>query len=358
MFRISPDRRMAATWGLVATAVLGLLIVLGSRNLNHFDAALVGYTFATLFATFGITYRYMMWLRRPPTRMYWRRGWSVFLTPDRMGANALEASRRLFFAFAANRFIFRRGRLRGLAHWLLMWGCVLAGAITFPLVWGWIRFESVPGRLDLYRTYFFGFPIQTFAVESTFAFVIFHGLVWSALLVIAGVMLAFRRRMVDRAAVTLQLFAQDILPLVLLFAISVTGLLLTASYTWMKGYGYDFLAILHAITVIVTLLYLPFGKLFHIFQRPAQIGVSFYKDAGARGERARCRRCGESYASAMMVRDLITVERELGFAYEMNAGQGAEHYQQICPRCRRSLFGLAHAQAWSQQPTDRLSSVR
>ena len=59
MFRISPDRRMAATWGLVATAVLGLLIVLGSRNLNHFDAALVGYTFATLFATFGITYRYM-----------------------------------------------------------------------------------------------------------------------------------------------------------------------------------------------------------------------------------------------------------------------------------------------------------
>lgn len=57
---------------------------------------------------------------------------------------------------------------------------------------------------------------------------------------------------------------------------SMTGLLLTASYTWMKGYAYDFLAILHAATVIVTLLYLPFGKLFHIFQRPAQLGVSFW----------------------------------------------------------------------------------
>ena len=49
--------------------------------------------------------------------------------------------------------------------------------------------------------------------------------------------------------------------------------MLTVSYTWMRGYGYDFIAILHAITVIVTLLWLPFGKFFHIFQRPAQLGV-------------------------------------------------------------------------------------
>jgi hypothetical protein len=162
--------------------------------------------------------------------------------------------------------------------------------------------------------------------------------------------------MVDHAAVTLQLFAQDILPLVLLFAISMTGLMLTASYTWMKGYGYDFLAILHAITVIVTLLYLPFGKLFHIFQRPAQLGVSFYKDAGSRTEQALCRRCGQPYASAMMVRDLATIERELGFSYDMDTAQGAKHYQQICPRCRRALFGLAQGRAWSEQLTGRASA--
>src|SRR5262249_42486386 len=139
---------------------------------------------------------------------------------------------------------------------------------------------------------------------------------------------------------------QDVLPLVLLFAISVTGLMLTASYTWMKGYAYDFLAIVHAITVILTLLYLPFGKLFHVFQRPAQIGVSFYRDAGPRGEQARCARCGRAYAPAMMIADLTTVERELGFSYEMNPGHGAAHYQQICPRCRRALFGLAQGAAW------------
>jgi hypothetical protein len=294
-----------------------------------------------------------MWLRRPPTRMYWQRGWSVFLTPAFIGSNLVEALRRFVLAFAANRFIFRRGRLRGTAHWLLMWGCVLAAAITFPLVWGWIHFETVPGRLDLYRAFVFGFPVMTFPIESLMGFVVFHGLVWSAFLVIAGVMLAFRRRMVDHAAVTLQQFAQDVMPLVLLFAISVTGLMLTASYTWMKGYGYDFLAILHAITVIVTLLYLPFGKLFHIFQRPAQIGVSFYKDAGKRGEQANCRRCGTPYASAIMVRDLTAVEAQLGFSYDMQ--RGADHYQQICPRCRRALFGLAQSAAWSDGLTERLS---
>ena len=247
--------------------------------------------------------------------------------------------------FAANAYIFRRGRLRGLAHWLIMWGCLLAAAITFPLVWGWIHFETVPGDLHMYRTFVFGIPMQDFPVESAVAFVIFHGLVWSSFLVIAGVMLAFRRRMIDHGAVAVQQFGQDILPLLLLFAISVTGLMLTASYTWMRGYAYEFLAILHAATVIVTLLWLPFGKLFHVFQRPAQLGVGFYKDAGARGEQAACRRCGQPYASLLMVRDLITVEQELGFRYEL---PGGGHYQEVCPRCRRALFGLAQGALWQQ----------
>ena len=65
-------------WGVGATLVLSVLILVGSRNLAHFDAALVGYTFSVLFATFGLTYRYAMWLQRPPTAMYWRRGWQAF----------------------------------------------------------------------------------------------------------------------------------------------------------------------------------------------------------------------------------------------------------------------------------------
>jgi NNP family nitrate/nitrite transporter-like MFS transporter len=337
------ERARAGAWAGLWTAALAAAIVVGSRRLEHFDAALVSYTFATLFATFGITYRYGMWLNRPPTRMYWRRGWQAFFSRGRVGRHVVSLGRRAALEFAANNYIFRRGRLRGVAHWLIMWGCLLAAAITFPLVWGWIHFETVPGNLHAYRTFVFGFPAQDFPVESAVAFVIFHGLVWSAFMVIAGVMLAFRRRMIDHGAVAVQQFGQDILPLLLLFAISVTGLMLTASYTWMKGYAYDFLAILHAVTVIVTLLWLPFGKLFHVFQRPAQLGVGFYKDAGAQREQALCTRCRQPFASAMMVRDLTTVERELGFTYEMRTGG---HYQQVCPKCRRALFGLAQGALW------------
>jgi nitrate/nitrite transporter NarK len=344
------ERVRAGAWATLVTVCLAALIVVGSRNLQHFDAALVGYTFATLFATFGISYRYAMWLNRPPTRMYWRRGWQVFFSRRALGGNAVGLVRRALVEFAANAYIFRRGRLRGLAHWLIMWGCVLAAAITFPLVWGWIHFETVPGDLHMYRTFVFGLPVQDFPVESLFAFLIFHGLVWSSFLVIAGVMLAFRRRMTDHGAVAVQQFGQDILPLLLLFAISVTGLMLTASYTWMRGYAYEFLGILHAATVIVTLLWLPFGKLFHVFQRPAQLGVGFYKDAGRRDAQAACRRCHRPFASALMVRDLTVVERELGFRYELADGG---HYQEVCPRCRRALFGLAQGALWRTYLNDR-----
>jgi hypothetical protein len=338
----------AAAWGACFTALLGGLIVFGSRNLAHFDAALVGYTFATLFATFGITYRYSMWLHRPPTRMYWRRGWRALIEPKRLPANLLLLVRRAIVEVALNRFIFRRGLLRGAAHWAIMWGTLLAAAITFPLVWGWIHFETVPGDLQTYRTYLFGLPAGDFPVDSPLAFVIFHGLVWASILVLLGVMLAFRRRMIDHGAAAVQDFGDDILPLLLLCAISVTGLALTVSYTWMRGYAYDFLAILHAVTVIITLLWLPFGKFFHIFQRPAQLGVTLYKEAGAAGEQARCARCDAQFASAAMIRDLTIVERELGFRYEM-PHPGA-HYQRVCPACRRKLFGLAQGAMWAPTP--------
>ena len=52
--RVGRERIVSLAWGLLFTAVLSLLIIFGSRNLQHFDAALVGYTFATLFAVFGI----------------------------------------------------------------------------------------------------------------------------------------------------------------------------------------------------------------------------------------------------------------------------------------------------------------
>jgi hypothetical protein len=335
----------ASASGVVATVILGTLIVTGSRNLAHFDAALVAYTFAVLFAVFGLTYRYAMWLQRPPTSLYWRRGWQVFLRRGWRRRNAGAWIGRVGADFLANRFILRRDRLRGLTHLLIMWGCLIAVAITFPLVFGWLHFRPVPSDLALYEVVVFGFPTIRFPHESLLAFLIFHGLVWSSFLVIAGVMLAVRRRMREEGAAAVQRFAEDFMPLILLFAVSVTGLMLTVSYTWMRGYAYNFIAILHAITVIGTFLWLPFGKFFHIVQRPAQLGVGFYQDVGRAGDAAICRRCGHAFSSRMHVEDLIDVERRLGYRYEI-PGSPAGHYQWICPPCRRASYGMAQSLLW------------
>lgn len=331
-------------WATAATAALGGLIVLGSRNLAHFDAALVAYTFAVLFATFGLTYRYAMWLRRPPTDLYWRRGWSVFARRGRLWRHAGGLLVHATSDLALNRFIWARGRLRGLTHMLILWGCALAVAITFPLVFGWLAFESIAGDPSTYRVVVFGFPTLSFPSDSLVAFLVFHGLVWASFLVIAGVMLAFRRRLREEGAAALQSYAEDFLPLILLFAVSLTGLMLTASYTWMHGYAYDFLAIFHAVTVIFTFLWLPFGKFFHVFQRPAQIAVRLYKQVGRDEEAQPCARCGHEFTSRMHTQDLIEVESRLGFDYRVDGV--TDHYQRVCPPCRRALLALAQGAAW------------
>ncbi len=155
----------------------------------------------------------------------------------------------------------------------------------------------------------------TFRLDSLLAPLVFNVLDLAALLVLTGLFFALWRRGRDRGALAVQQFANDLLPLALLFAVSVTGLFLTASTHLLRGYDFVFLSQLHAVTVIFTLLYLPFGKFFHIFQRPAQLGIAFYREAGAASPPAVCARCGDGFASALHVSDLKRVEAALGIAY-------------------------------------------
>lgn len=333
------------------TALLTVAVVIGSRNLAHFDAALVGYTFASLFAVFAITYRYSMWLQRPPTQVYWRRGLGLLFRRKDFIKNLIFVLKRIVLAIGFNDFIWRRGKFRGGAHLLIMWGCFIAALITFPLVFGWLYFVSLPNDPESYQIVVFGLPTLAFRVESISASFIFHGLVIASVLVITGTMIAMRRRMIDRDAVALQTFGDDILPLILLFAVSITGVMLTVSYTWMKGYGYSFLAVLHAIVVIFTLLWLPFGKFFHIFMRPAQFGVALYKMVGAKEEQAYCMKCQRPISSLMHVEDLIKVQDRLGYDYHLShqvPDQTKGHYQYVCPVCRRALLALSQGKHWAK----------
>jgi len=332
------DRIRAGVAAAVFTGLLVAAIVVGSRNLQNFDPALVIYTFATIFATWGVVYHYRVWLDKPPTRVYWERGWQLF----REAGVFRGAARLVRFAttqLAAQTFIRRRSTLRWWMHQLLFWGCILAVLITFPLVFGWISFQTLPTDQETYVVLVYGFAVQSFHLHTLLAELLFHGLDISAILVLGGIALSLWRRFRDRGAQAVQSFALDFLPIIMLFAISVTGLALTVSQNWLRGEFYSFLAILHAITVIAALLYLPFGKFFHIFQRPAQLGVKFYQAAGETGEPAICKRCGERFASRMHIDDLNRVLPQVGFDYRME-GSGAT-WQELCPACKRKSLSLA-----------------
>ena len=95
----------------------------------------------------------------------------------------------------------------------------------------------------------------------------------------------------------------------------------------MEGKAHQFMAITHAITVILFLLWMPFGKFYHIIQRPAQLGIAIYRKAGAEGPQAVCPHTGQEFASQMHVDDLKDVTAELGFNYDREGRQIASGFQ-------------------------------
>ena len=335
------DRR-AATLGLVGVVVTLAVAIVGSGYLRWFDAALVGYLFGTLLFVFGVIYRYHVWLRRPPTAMLNRRGWQAFRQSGEVGRNLLGLPKLVVTQLLLQTFILKRSTARWLGHQLVFWGCVLAALITFPLVLGLLHFESVGQNGRRYRAVVGEIGTFTFDSRSVLGWITFHLLDISAVLVLGGVFIFLARRLRDPGALATER-SNDFLPLAGLFAVSVTGLALTASNIWMEGRFYVFLNTVHALTVILGLMYIPFGKLFHIFQRPANIGVAYYKREGASGEQQECARCGEPFASRLQIGDLKLVLPQVGFDYSLAAGDG--NYQDHCPACRRKVVALAQSRA-------------
>lgn len=329
---------------LVASLVSILTIVLvfyGSRKLQNFDAALVTYLFGTVFAFFGIVYRYTVWLQRPPTWMYFKRSLK-FLFTGKVFSHLWFLGKESVGNIVVQKFIYPRSKWRWFAHFCIALGCMSAFAITIPLTFGWIHFTLAPNSISIYEAHFFGFKMMDFQINSVMAFLIFHALNWSSWLVIIGSVYYLRRRLTNPGLIATQTFEGDLLPLILLIAISVTGLCLTYSYQFMKGFAYDFLAVIHAVTVIMFLLWIPFGKFFHIIQRPAQIGAHIYKKEGMKQGMAVCPHTGEEFATQLHINDLKIVTKELGFDFTHE--DGTSHLD-LSPEGKRSRLAQAHLKA-------------
>src|SRR5690348_1433593 len=298
--------------GSIAALLLIGLIALGSRGFHWFDAALIGYAVATIFATAAVVYKYTFWLARPPTGRYWWRSWQLFLSYANFRKYSVLIPAAIGDLFAQT-FIRRRGWYRWITHQCIFWGVILSCLITFPLTFGWLRFTQTTS--GLYRIWFFGFGLFTLPTNSFFGFVIIHALDFTAAILFIGLVLAFHRRFHDLALVTVQRFRFDIIPLALLMAIVVTGLALTADSAWLGGAYYWYISLTHEAVVVLWLISLPFGKFFHLVERPATVGIELYWRTGQDTALQKCARCGEEFALARFIQDLKRTLYEVGENY-------------------------------------------
>lgn len=324
-----------------------LLIMIGSRSLQNFDAALVAYLFGTLFAIFGIVYRYTVWIQRPPTKTYFKRSIKALLSKEFLHFSWFSIQ-EFFKNIVFQNFIIRRGKKKGIAHLMMAIGCTMAFAITIPLTFGWIHFTLVPDTglnpnvEDIYTAHFFGFEVFNFPVKSIVGFFTFGALNWCSVLVIIGATYFLQKRLKDPGLIATQTFEGDILPLLLLILVSLTGLGLTLDYEFMHGKAYEFIAVTHAFFVIVFLIWMPFGKFFHIIQRPAQIGAHIYKEVGKQKGMQVCKQTREEYTTQLHVSDLKEITKAVGFNL---CDENDNSLLDYSPEGKRDLLAIAHLKA-------------
>lgn len=332
---------------IAVTIVTLVLILVGSRSLQNFDAALVAYLFGTLFAIFGIVYRYTVWIQRPPTKTYFKRSIKALLSKEFLHFSWFSIQ-EFFKNIVFQNFIIRRGKKKGIAHLMMAIGCTMAFAITIPLTFGWIHFTLVPDTglnpnvEDIYTAHFFGFEVFNFPIKSIVGFFTFGALNWCSVLVIIGATYFLQKRLKDPGLIATQTFEGDILPLLLLILVSLTGLGLTLDYEFMHGKAYEFIAVTHAFFVIVFLIWMPFGKFFHIIQRPAQIGAHIYKEVGKQKGMQVCKQTGEEYTTQLHVSDLKEITKAVGFNL---CDENDNSLLDYSPEGKRDLLAIAHLKA-------------
>jgi hypothetical protein len=348
-------------YGVIAAAILTGLIAIGSRGFHWFDAALIGYAVATIFAVAAVTYKYTFWLARPPTWRYWIRSWQLFFSYQNFRHYTALIPRAILDLFA-QQFIRRRGLYRWITHQCIFWGVILSCLITFPLTFGWLRFtQTFTGQ---YRIWFFGFPLFPFDADSVFGFVIIHALDFTSLILLIGLILAFHRRFHDLALISVQRFGFDIVPLALLMGIVISGLALTADSAWLGGQYYWYISLTHESIVVLWLISLPFGKFFHLIERPATVGIELYWRTGENTEMQHCARCGEEFAPARFIQDLKKTLYNVGENYTLRetpvelphtsdpstseeTPPAVAHlwWQDMCPTCKRVMRAQANLAA-------------
>lgn len=321
----SLERAFASKFSMhmfIVTIVIFTLSYIGSRQFTHIDLNLYGYVVGTLVFLGGLFYRFIMWSERPPAKVFIRKGWKLLFRKKtaEVAVNDLTVYK----------FIWNRGIFRWTQHMLIGWGVIISCMVTFPLVFGWMYFTMAEN--GYYTVVFMSLDLMTIPAESFMAHLFYNALNISAFMVIAGVCMALYRRVKNMQARAEQTFIYDFMPLYMLLFVSVTGLLLTTSNLFLEGWFQPTLSIIHQFAVVVTLIYLPFGKLAHIPMRPLGIFVKNYRDYYSKQSMKECKVCSNEFVSTEQSNDVVDLLNKHELDFHMKEGF---HLSELCLPCRR-----------------------
>jgi hypothetical protein len=301
---------------------LALLTFIGTRMFTHIDLNLYGYMVGTIVFIGGFFYRFIAWGERPPTKIIIKKGLKLLFRKSTVKTSVNH--------LAIYDFIRNRGIYRWIQHILIGWGCVLACLVTFPLVFSWMYFTMEDN--GYYNIILFGMNVIKVPAEGIIAFFSYNALNIAAVMVITGVCMVLYRRLKNMQARAEQTFMYDFVPLYLLLFICITGLLLTFMNIVMHGYGQPIMSLIHQFSVIVTLIYLPFGKLAHIPFRPMSVLARNYREHYGEKHMKECKVCGDPFVSVEQSSDVIQVLGVNDIEFNMQDGF---NLAELCLPCRR-----------------------
>lgn len=319
------DRAFASRYAkmyFLSVIVLVALIYVGSRFFTHVDLGLYGYMVGTFVFIGGFLYRFISWAERPPAKIIIKKGIKLLFRKSTPQTTAEH--------MVTYRFIWNRGIWRWTQHILLGWGCILSAFVTFPLVFSWMYFTmDENGR---YNVIFMGVTVMKMAADGILAYLFYNALNITAFMVIAGCSMALYRRIKNMQAKAEQNFVYDFMPLYMLLFISLTGLQLTFHNMVLHGWGHPVVSLVHQWSVIITLLYLPFGKLAHIPFRPVSILARNYREHYGEQAMQACKVCGTGFVSMEQSADVVTVLKMNEMEFRTPEGH---HLAELCLPCRR-----------------------
>ena len=92
------------------------------------------------------------------------------------------------------------------------------------------------------------------------------------------------------------------------------------------------MSLIHQFSVIVTLIYLPFGKLAHIPFRPMSVLAKNYREHYGEQSMKECKVCGDEFVSVEQSKDVVQVFGVNEIEFQMKDGF---NLAELCLPCRR-----------------------